>query len=371
METGIINRKQEFRKYLFWALTVIPLCIVTFWAIWYLYQQWNIPGAIFAGLLLPVSVVIYPFIIIIGKLGNADIIGSHFFLVILSVILLFNAWFFGHQGHSIMYLRPRTADVTRKILPLLKRFYGWAWLTWVEYLGYAFLYVTSPFYVLLGTLRETVFAISLKTKVWAKDHPTFFSGLIFMFYLQVAFGIPIMVYHFLGEDRLFEGIIGAIAIITFVALQFQRMTPAYFVPAFIDPHNKAFASGTFKTKAKPATPTWLHICITNLGISTFKDCVFRVTFPQGFSIFDEFDFYYSDRAYAKHFITNRETTDTITVEFLPRDNYMTFAPCTDLTFPIYVLTPKDPGEYQISTSLASESTWGLHHRPLVIAVTEE
>jgi hypothetical protein len=195
-----------------------------------------------------------PFIIIIGKLGNADIIGSHLFLVILSVILLFNAWFFGHQGHSILYLRPRTADVTRKILPLLKRFYGWAWLTWVEYLGYAFLYVTSPFYVLLGTLRETVFAISLKSKVWAKDHPTFFSGLIFMFYLQVAFGIPTVVYHFLGEDKLFEGIIGAIAIITFVALQFQRMTPAYFVPAFIDPIIKLLPAVHSKPKQNLLPP---------------------------------------------------------------------------------------------------------------------
>jgi hypothetical protein len=369
IEAGIINRKRDRRKYLFWIPAYISALVVMLpLTVWLLYQQWSIPGAVFGGVLLPISAIICPFVILTGKVSNTAFIVFNFFWVILSVSLLFNAWVFDQQGHSILYLRPRTADVTRKILPLLKRFYGWAWLTWVEYLGYLFLYVTSPFYVLLGTLRETVFTISLNSKVWAKDHPTFFSGLIFMFYLQVAFGIPIIVYTFLGEDRLFEGIIGAVAIITFVALQFQRMTPAYFVPTFVDPHNTSFASGTFKTKTKPATPTWLHICITNLGISTFKDCVFQVTFPQGFSILDDFD-YYKDEDYAKHFVTVQETNTV--VEFRPRDNYMTFAPCTNLIFPIYVRTPKDPAEYRIVTSLSSESAWGLHRQPLVVAVTNE
>ena len=371
MEAGIINRKRDRRKYLFWFLALIPLFVFTLpFTILSLYQQWNIPGAIFAVLLLPISAIICPFVIIIGKFGTATIV-LNFFVVIVNFILLLNAWIFGREGYSILHLRPRTTNIVVEILIRSKRFYGWVWLTWVEYLGYFLLYVLSPFYVLIGPLRQIVFTISLKSKVWAKDHPSFFSGLIFMFYLQVAVGIPAIVYQYLGKDRLVEGIIGAVAIITFVAFQFQKMTPPYFVPTFVNSHNTSFANGTFKTRAKPAAFTWLCICITNLGISTFKDCVFRVTFPQGFSIFDEFDFYYKDKAYAKHFIVIRETSDTTTVEFLPGDIYMTFAPCTNLTFPIYVRTPKDLGEYQILTSLSSESAWGSHRQPLVIAVTDE
>jgi len=318
--------------------------------------------------LLPISAIVCPFVTLVGRATGTGFVVFHFFWVMLSVSLLFNAWVFERQGHSILYLRPRTTDVARKILPLLKRFYSWAWLTWLEYLAYLFLYVASPLYVLLGTLREAVFTISLRSKVWAKDHPTFFSGLMFMFYLQVAFGIPSVAYAFLGKGGLFEGIIGAVAVITFVALQFQRMTPPYFVPTFVDSHSPSFGDGTFRIKAKSATPTWLYIRITNLGISTYKDCVLQVTFPQGFSVLDDFDSY-RDEGHAKHFAVVRET-NTI-VEFRPRDNYMTFAPCTSLIFPIYVRTPEEPAEYRLVTSLSSESAWGLHHQALAVAVTNE
>jgi hypothetical protein len=369
METGIINRKRDRRKYLFWFLALAFLLIVTLpFTIVFLYLQWNIPGALFAAILFPISAIICPFVIIIGKFSTATIVFD-FFWFIVSFILLFNAWIFAQEGHSVLHLRPRTKNDVIEILIRLKRFYGWVWLTWAEYLGYFLLYVLSPLYVVIGPLRQIVFTISQTKQMWAKDHPSFFGYLIFVFYIQVAVAIPLVVYQYLGKDRLFEGIIGAIAVITFVALQFQKMTPPYFIPTFVDSNNTSSANGTFKTKATSATPTWLYICITNLGISTFKDCVFQITFPQGFSIFDEFDFYYKDKDYAKHFVTVRGT-DTI-VEFLPRDNYMTFAPCTNLIFPIYVRTPKDPAEYRIVTSLSSESAWGLHRQPLVIAVTNE
>jgi hypothetical protein len=370
MEAGIVNRKRDRRKYLFWLLALIFLLFFTLpFTVISLYQQWNIPGGVFAVLLLPISAIVCPFVII-GKLGTATVV-FNFFVVIVSFTLLLNAWIFGQEGHSILHLRPRTKNFVVEILIRSKRLYGLVWLTWLEYLGYFLLYILSPLYVLMGPLRQLVFTISLKSKMWAKDHPSFFSGLIFMFYLQVAVGIPVIVLQYLGKDRLFEGIIGAVAVITFVAFQFQKMTPPYFVPTFVNSHNESFASGTFKTEANPAAPIWLRICITNLGISAFKDCVFRVTLPQGFSIFDEFDLYYRDEAYAKHFRTIRETSDTTTVEFLPGDNYMTFPPCTNLIFPIYVQTPKDLGEYRILTSLSSESAWGLHRQPLVVAVADE
>jgi hypothetical protein len=370
MEAGVIDRKRNRRKYLFWFLSLIFLLVSTLpFTVISLYQQWHIPGAVFAVLLLPISAIVCPFAII-GKVGTATVV-SNFAIVIISFTLLLNAWVFSQEGHSILHLRGRTKNIVLEILIWSKRFYVSVWLTWLEYLGYFLLYILSFLYVLVGPLRQLVFTISLKTEVWAKDHPSFFSGLISMFYLQVAVGIPAIVYFFLGQDRLFEGIIGAVAVVTFVAFQFQKMTPPYFIPIFADSYNASSASGTFRAKAKPTAPTWLCIRITNLGISTFKDCVFRVTFPQGFSIFDEFDFYYRDEAHAKHFIAVRETSDTTTVEFLPGDNYMTFAPCANLTFPIYVRTPKDLGEYRIITSLSSESAWGLHQQPLVVAVTDE
>ena len=369
MEAGIINRKQNRRKYLFWSLALISLFITIPFTVLFLYQQWNIPGAVFAVLLLPISAIICPFVII-GKLGIATF-AFNFFWVIVSFISLFNAWIFTQEGHSILHLRSRTTKIVIEILIRLKRFYGWVWLTWVEYLGYFLLYVLSPLYVLMGPLRQAVFAISLTNKMWAKDHPSFFSGLIFMFYLQVAIGIPAIVYQYLDKDKLFEAIIGAVAIITFVAFRFQNMTPPYFVPTFVDSHNTSLANSTFrtKTKVKPDTHTWLYIRITNVGLSTFKDCVFRVTFPQCFQISDKFGLDYKGQAHAKHFITVRGT-NTI-VEFPPRDNYMTFAPCTNLIFPICVQTPKDPAEYQIVTSLSSESAWGVHNQPLFITVAGE
>lgn len=363
MRATIVNRKQNRKKYLFWALACISLFIFTLpFTVFSLYLQWNIPGAVFAALLLPISAIICPFILIIGKLDTATIV-FNFVLVTLTFILLLNAWIFNQEGRSIRHLRPRTMKF------VLKRFYGWVWLIWVQWLGYFLLLVLSPLYVIMGQLRQLVFTISLKKEMWAKDHPSFFSLLIFFFYLQVAIGIPALVYQFLGKDKLFEGIIGAFVIITFFAFQFQRMTPPYFVPTFVAPNNTSFANGTFRTKVKTATPTWLYICITNLGTSTFKDCVFQITLPQGFSIFDDFDLY-EGRAYTKHFTVRATDTDT-TIEFLPLDNYMTFAPCTNLIFPIYVLTPKDPAECQIATSLSSESAWGVHSQPLTIMVADE
>jgi len=368
IEAKIINRKQKFKEYLFWFIAVAPLFILILPAtMWYLYQQWNIPGAVFAGLLLPISAVIYPFVIIIGKLGNIATIVFNFILVAIIFTLLTNAWTFTQEGHSIFHIRPRTRNNFIEILVRLKRFYGWAWLIWVEYLGYFLLYVLSPLYVLIGPLRQIVFMISLKSKVWASDHPVFFSGLLFFFYLQVAIGIPGVAYQYLGKDKLFEGIVGAVAVITFIAFQFQKMTPPYFVPTFVDSDNTSFANGTFRTKAKPSTRTWLSICVTNLGLTTFKDCVFQVIFPQGFSIIDNFDLY-KDKDYAKHFTVRATNT---TIEFLPRDNYLTFAPLSNLIFPICVLTPKDPSEYQIVTSLSSESAWAVHNQPLIIVVAGE
>lgn len=362
MGATIINRKQNRRKYSFWALAGISLFFTLFWTFFSLYLQWNIPGAIFGALLLPISAIIYPFVLIIGKFGTATIV-FNFVFVALSFMLLLNAWIFTQEGHSIWHLRPRTTKI------VLKRFYGWVWLNWAQLLGYALLIVLSPLYFLMGPLRQLVFTISLKQKMWTRDHPSFFSILIVFFYFQVAIGIPLLVFRFFGTDKLFEGIIGAFVIITFFALQFQKMTPPYFIPTFVDLHNTSLTNGTFRTKVKPATPTWLYICITNLGVSTFQDCVFQVNFPKGFSILDEFDLY-EGRAYAKHFTVRATDTDT-TIEFLPRDNYMTFAPCTKLIFPIYALTPKDPAEFQIVTSLASQSAWGVHSQPLSVVVADE
>ena len=203
--------------------------------------------------------------------------------------------------------------------------------------------------------------------MWAKDHPTFFAGIIFMFYLQIAVAIPALAYYLLGKDHLFEGIFGAVAVIAFIAFQFQNMTPPYFVSTFLDSANISTTNGTLKTELKPSTPTWISIGVTNLGITTYKDCVFQVTFPEGFLVLDDFDLY-KDKDFAKIFTLRSNKT---IVEFLPHDNYQTFAPCSSLVFPICVLSPANASEYQIVCSLTSESAWGVHDQPLTIVISDQ
>lgn len=368
MEATIIDRKRRLRESLWWIVALLPLFFVTLpLAILHSYQQWSIPGALSAAFLLPFSVVALPFIVTIGGLANTGGIVFSFLWVAANSVLLFNAWSFAKEGHQVLRLCPPTMTSVRDVIGRARRFYVWVWSVWAEYLAYFLLVVLSPLYVLLGPLRQLVFTISLKNNVWAKDHPSFYGYLMFVFYLQVAIGIPAAAYLYLGTDRLFEGIVVAIAIVTFIALQFQKMTPPYFVPTFVDPDNQFCSDGPFKSRVDPAVPIGLAIRITNLGISAFKDCTFRVTFPRGFSVLDGFDLYQGN-PYAKHFTVRESCT---VAEFCPRDSDMTFAPCTSLVFPIYILSPEENAEYQIVASLSSESAWGVHNQPLSIIVSGE
>jgi hypothetical protein len=361
----VVNRKQKSKEILLWFISII-LFFVTMMVTLLYFLTWHLLGAICAIVLLPLATIVYPFLIIFGNLGNGVSIGLSFLLVVATFTLLLNVYTFTNEGHSFFYFLSTHAPFHQTVTRI-RHFYGWTWLFWTEILAYAILYVLSPVYVLFGPFREFVYNISLKSKMWAKDHPIFFVGILFLFYLEIAFMIPVLVYQYLGKAQLFDGIVGAIAIIAFIALQFQNVTPPFFVPTFLNSQSSSPAKGSHKIIARPSEPTWITICIINLGITTFKDCVFQVTFPEGFCIQDDPNLY-KDKDYSKTFkIRNNKTI----IEFLPPDNYMTFAPCTNLIFPMCILTPKDTCEYQIVATLTSESAWGAYSKPLYIYINDK
>lgn len=359
------KRAQRVRGTIFWILGLgLSLFVTTPSTLFYFYQAWKAVGAVFAAIFLPLSILAYPFVIATYELGNWVTVVVHFLIVGINFTLLMTAWTLTIYHHSIPApdISPRNIIIIRLIRA--KDFCLWLLLTWVEYVAFFFLYVCSILFVLVGPLRQLVFTISLTSKMWSKDHTTFFSTLLFMFYLQIAIGIPGITYQYFGKDRLIDGIVVAAVILTFMAFQFQKMTPPYFVPTFVDSQGMPLGHKHFTLKAKASAPICLFLRITNLGITTFKDCSLEITFPEGFEVLDDPELY-KGVDFSKRFTIRQ---NKCIIEFLPRENYMTFAPCSHLIFPIFITTPAEPSNYQITTKLASESAWGEHRQPLTIVI---
>ena len=56
-----------------------------------------------------------------------------------------------------------------------------------------------------------------------------FNWVLFVFYVQIGIIVPVIVYEYLGKEYLMSGITAAGFFLVFVAFQFPRMLPPYFV----------------------------------------------------------------------------------------------------------------------------------------------
>jgi len=367
-QSGIFTNKrsQKVKGVVFWTLGLCLTLVVTLpYALFAFSQAWKVVGLVCATIFLPLAIPAYPFVVAAYSLGNWIVVVRDFLIVGVNFALLITAWTITNHR----YLKPTATISLRQTLLVrlvhVKDFYVWLLLTWAEFVAFFLLYVFSILFIFLGTLRQLVYEISLKSRMWSKDHATFFRGLLFMFYLQIAIVIPGLTYQYFGKDRLIDGIAAAAVLLVFMALQFQKMTPPYFVPTFVDSQGTLIGYKRHDLKAKASTPIWLFLRITNLGITSFKDCSLEVTFPEGFEILDDPDLYKKADFYKRFSVRQNKRI----IEFLPRENYLTFAPCSHLIFPIFVRTPAEPSDYQIITKLASESAWGEHSEPLRIVIS--
>ncbi|MCX6009676.1 MAG: hypothetical protein NTW48_06555 [Chloroflexi bacterium] len=350
-----------------WILGTVLFFIALGSEVNYFLQAWNITGGILATIFFPLGIIVYPFIIIVKGLGSWLDIVIHFIIVATMLTLLIMAKTLTDNQSTIFPPKANLRIRSTAVILQIRRFFIWALLQWSEFIGFfIFCILLSPIFVLFGPLRQLLFTISLRSKIWSKDYRGLFNVILFFFYLQLAIAIPTIAYQYFGKDGLLEGIVIAGFLVTFMALQFQKMTPPYFFAAFLDPSNPNEDEVLPKFRIKVSSQAPLFIRITNLGITTLKDCTLKLVFPEGFKIVEDCDLYHKID-FPKNFSVRQNKP---CVDFLPKDNYLTFTPCTHLVFPIIVTTPSAKGKYIINVTLSSESAWGEDTQPLIVDVVD-
>jgi len=352
----IMNKRKVIRRLLY-LLTFLLLLYVIPASAYYIYAAWGLIAAISLIFFSPLGILIYPFTILIKSTGNwPDFILNLVIVVIIFVsIMIARKWSEEYQKTETRITDNRFKSRFKIILLDIKRFIEWLLLFWSEFIGLSILLPFSIIFIFMGPLRELIFAISLRSKMWSRDYKGLFNALMFFFYLQIVIAVPGIAYEYFGIDRILDGIIVAGFLLTFIAFQFQRMTPPYFEATFLPTESSSYQDEPkYIVKAKAATQVLLFVRITNLGLATFKNCVFSVVFPEGFEISEDPKLY-KGIDFVKNFDVQRKNR---CIQFLPNNNYMTFPPCNHLVFPIWVNTPNKAGNYRISSMLSSESAWG-------------
>jgi hypothetical protein len=357
----IIDKKLSRLSILSWFLFYVCLFFLFSLTIGFFYSAWNITGLVIGFILLPFTVIACPFVILVLDLAPILTTIIYFVILIITTIFLLNVWTIATQKHILKIPKSKVLIFTR--FRELFKAYIWILQFWIEFWVYGILIFISPIFILFGPLRQLVFTLSLKNSIWASDHPGFFSIVLVVAYFQIAIGIPALVYQFIGNEKLFEGIALAVALLVFLALQLQKMTPPFFVSSFCSPDGKRLEKKHFRMAVQPDSVVWLFISVTNLGLTTFKDCTFKITFPAEIRVIDDFDQYVSTPFYKNYILRGNCTI----VEFLPNNNYLTFPPLGQLIFPILIHTPEiECKKYRIVTSLSTESAWGEEQEPLSI-----
>ena len=236
-----------------------------------------------------------------------------------------------------------------------------------EFVTFIILLPLAPLVILVGPVRQLIFTISLRSKRWQKDYPGMFKTLLFFFYMQIAIGVPGIIYEYLGSEHLLNAIVAAGFFLAFVALQLPRMLPPYFVAVFMPAEDGSYREDTtFSIQVKPSIPTLLYFRITNLGTTFFKDCVCSFSFDEGFTVLGSpqdckgLDF-------EKNLVVQEKNH---CAQFLPNANYLGIAPCNHSIFPVRVQTPAKLGKYKVKITLSSESTWGEAQESLTLEVTD-
>ena len=335
--------------------------IVMPYAFYYFYLSWKLPGVIGLTIFFPLGIVAYPFIVAIKGLGGWLSVVVQFLIVIVVFGFIASARILSDKERVAFPIKTEVhlKEKLKVVCLNIKRFCEWLFLSWIEILGVAILLPFSVIFILLGPLRQQLFVASLKSKIWRKDYKTFFTLLIFFFYLQVVITVPGSAYQYFGKDRIIDGVVVAVALLAFIAFQFQRMTPPYFEATFLPSEGKSYQDKPqFLVKARVSQRILVFVHITNLGLTAFKNCVVSIVFPEGFTIVGDLRLY-KGVDFAKKFVIQKKNQ---CIQFLPNDNYMTFPPCNNLIFPIWIKTPKEAGKYKVKTTLSSESTWGEAER---------
>ena len=231
----------------------------------------------------------------------------------------------------------------------IKRSLGRALLHIISFMGFGISIALAPIIILFWPVRGLMFTISLKNDIWEKVFPVMVKGALFFFYMQIAVGLPAAAVSYLGIEHLFDGIVTAGIIIVFVALQLPRMLPPYFGVHFVP-------SKRHSILVKPGVETDLHLSITNLGLTVFKNCLCNVRFEDKFKVIDGPNYNY--KVAYNH--------DAI---FTPDKNFLTVSPCSHLIFGIRIQAPSEPGNYKVRVLLDSETTWGTAEQSLNINVS--
>lgn len=359
MKKKVLIRLFRFLARLLLFFYVLPA------SIFYFYAAWGLIAAILIFFFLPLGVLIYPFLILIHGLGGWPefVFNLIIVIIVLAMTMTVRKWSEEYKVEEATIVEETGFKIRiETILNDVKQFIKWLLLIWTEFIGFSILLPFSVIFVFVGPLRQLLFIISLRSKMWSRDFKDFFTVMLLFFYLQIAIAAPGMAYEYFGIDRILDGIVVAGLLLTFTAFQFQRMTPPYFEATFLPSLGDSYEDVPRSiVKANVDTKALLFVRITNLGLATFKDCVFSVVFPEGFEIIEDTRLY-SGIDFEKKFSLQRKNR---CIQFLPNDNYITFPPCNHLVFPIWVNTPKKTGKYKISCSLSSESAWGEEKRELL------
>jgi len=225
-----------------------------------------------------------------------------------------------------------------------------------SFVGFSISILLAPIVILIGPVRELIFTISLKNKIWEKDFPNQMKGVLLIFYFQIAIGVPGIAVTYLGIEHLFDGIVTAGLLIVFFAFQYPRMLPSYFCALFttVTMDNKKFSKSV-----EAATEIDLFFCITNLGLTYLKNCFCSIEFEEGFQIKGSPDYVCG------------VTSDYRRIQFSPDKFFFSLPPFTYRQLIVRVKTAKKPGKYKVKIGLDSESTWGTAEKTLHLLVTEK
>lgn len=221
--------------------------------------------------------------------------------------------------------------------------------------GVILIFPLAPIMVLIGSVRELIFTISIRTGLWKNKYDTIVKGAVFFFYLQIAIGVPWLAIHLLGMDHLFDGIVAAGLIIAFLAFQYPRMLPPSFDVTFTTPPKR---DKTYSKSVEAGTDTMIFLYVTNLGLIHLKNCACYIEFEEGFKALGSPSYLCSISSQSRR------------LEFSPNNFYLSLPPFLNRQMVARVQTPIKPGNYKIKIGLYSESTWGMATQSLSVRVTD-
>lgn len=223
--------------------------------------------------------------------------------------------------------------------------------------GFILAAILAPIIVLINQPRHLLYSISVRTWLWKRRYTTIIKGAILFFYLELAIGLPYLAVRLLGINHLFDGIVTAGLLLVFFAIHYPKILPPALHVTYTTEAGEHPAY--YHETVEPESDTMLFFFIRNLGSIHLSNCGCSISLEEGF------------KALGSPKYVCETTSDSRIIQYTPRNFEMSLPPLMAKQIVLRVKAPKETGDYKISFTLYSESSWGNTERSLVLRVAEK